>query len=174
MNNTLSNWTLHSQNLGDMLRNYRQQYRHLRADQWKELGHFFNTASNMLDTIGRMTESAILRLVKYNDDDDNGGGGMGGRQSNINNNELMDMLTPTVGDFVTPLDLEDKFNDIDKGTIDDINKECYQLGQQLINKHSSICHESNCLGGICTQWLTQQVVHCIIPSCCNSAFFQLK
>ena len=48
------------------------------------------------------------------------------------------------------------------------------MGQQLINKHLSICHESNCFSGISTQWPTQQVVHCIIPSCCNSAFFQSK
>ena len=66
-----------------MLRNYRQQYRHLNADQWKELGHFFNTASNVLDTIGSMTENVILRLVKYDNDN---GGGMGRRS---NNNELM-------------------------------------------------------------------------------------
>ena len=79
MNNTLSNWTLHGQNLGNMLRNYRQQYRHLRADQWKELGHFFNMASNVLDTIGSMTENAILRSVKY-DDNDGGGGGEGIRR----------------------------------------------------------------------------------------------
>ena len=63
MNNTLSNWTLHGQNLGNMMRNYRQQYRHLRADQWRELGHFFNTASNVLDTLGSMTENAILRCT---------------------------------------------------------------------------------------------------------------
>ena len=89
MNNTLSNWTLHGQNLGNMLRNYRQQYRHLRADQRKELGHFFNTASNVLDMIGSMTENVILRSVKYNDDDDDDdNGGMGGRQWS-NNNELM-------------------------------------------------------------------------------------
>ena len=43
----------------------------------------------MLDTIGSMTENAILRSVKYNDDDDNGGEGMGRQWSNINNNELM-------------------------------------------------------------------------------------
>ena len=91
MNNTLSNWTLHGQNLGNMLRNYRQQYRHLCADQRKELGHFFNMVSNVLDTIESMTENAILRSVKYNDDDDDDDNGrMGGRRwwSN-NNNELM-------------------------------------------------------------------------------------
>ena len=72
--------TLHGQNLCNMLRNYRQQYRHLRADQRKELGHFFNTASNVLDTIGSMTENAILRSVKYSDDDADDNSGMEGRQ----------------------------------------------------------------------------------------------
>ena len=96
MNNTLSNWTLHGQNLGNMLRNYRQLYRHLRADQWKELGHFFNTASNVFDTIGSMTENAILRSVKYDDDD--GGGGEGIRRGDIMaggiNNKPPVKLTP--------------------------------------------------------------------------------
>ena len=51
-------WAKFRSHLGHMLRNYRHQYRNLRADQQRELGHFFNMASNMLDTIGRMTENA--------------------------------------------------------------------------------------------------------------------
>ena len=68
MNNTLCNWTLHGQNLGDMLRNYKKQYRNLRTDHRRELGHFFNTTSAILDTIDSMTENAILRSVKFDNE----------------------------------------------------------------------------------------------------------
>ena len=69
MNSTLSNWTLHGQNLGGMLRNYKKQYRNLRQSQRRELGHFFNTASAVLDTISSMTENSILRSVKFGGDE---------------------------------------------------------------------------------------------------------
>ena len=65
MDNTLSNWMLHGQNLGKMLRNYKRQYRDLPPDHHRELGHFFNTTSAVLDTIGSMTENSILRLVQF-------------------------------------------------------------------------------------------------------------
>ena len=55
MNSMLSNWTLHGQNLGGMLRNYKKWYCNLRQSQRSELGHFFNTASAVLDTISSMT-----------------------------------------------------------------------------------------------------------------------
>ena len=65
MANTLGNWTLHGQNLGAMLRNYQWQYRNMKPSQRQELGHFFNTASNVLDTIGSVTENTILRSVTF-------------------------------------------------------------------------------------------------------------
>ena len=65
MDSTLSNWTLHSQNLGKMLRNYKRQYRDLSCDQHRELGHFFNTMLAVLDTIGSMTENSILHSVQF-------------------------------------------------------------------------------------------------------------
>ena len=65
MDNTLSNWTLHGQNLGKMLRNYKRQHRNLPSDHRRELGHFFNTTSAVLDTIGSMTENSILRSVQF-------------------------------------------------------------------------------------------------------------
>ena len=68
MNNTLSNWMLHGQNLGSMLTNYRAQCRNMKKKQQSELAHFFNTTSNILDTIGSMTENTILRSVKFNKD----------------------------------------------------------------------------------------------------------
>ena len=64
MDNTLSNWTLHRQNLGKMLRNYKRQYRDLPPNHRRELGHFFNTTSAVLDTNGSMTENSILRSVQ--------------------------------------------------------------------------------------------------------------
>ena len=67
MDNTLSNWTLHGQNLGKMLRNYKRQYRNLPSDHCRELGHFFNTTSAVLDTIGSMTENSILHSVQFFD-----------------------------------------------------------------------------------------------------------
>ena len=68
MNNTLSNWTLHCQNLGLMLANYQAQCRNMKKKQWSELAQFFNTTSNRLDTIGLITENAILRSVKFDKD----------------------------------------------------------------------------------------------------------
>ena len=65
MSTTLSNWTLHGQNLGSMLSNYRRQCRNMKKGQRRELAHFFNTASNILDTIGSMTENTILRSVEF-------------------------------------------------------------------------------------------------------------
>ena len=56
---------LHSEDLGEMLRNYEQQYSDLCADQQRELGHFFNTVSTVLETIGSMTDNVILRSVKF-------------------------------------------------------------------------------------------------------------
>ena len=60
MEGTLGNWMLHGQNLRTMLKNYKRQYRHLPPNHRRELGQFFNTTSTVLDTIGSMTENAIL------------------------------------------------------------------------------------------------------------------
>ena len=60
MEGMLGNGTLHGQNLGTMLKNYKRQYRHLPPNHRRELGQFFNTTSTVLDTIGSMTENAIL------------------------------------------------------------------------------------------------------------------
>ena len=66
MENILGNWTLHGQNLGNMLKNYKRQYRHLPPDHRRELGQFFNTTWAVLDTIGSMTENSILRSIQFN------------------------------------------------------------------------------------------------------------
>ena len=65
MSTTLSNWTLPGQNLGSMLSNYHRQCRNMKIGQRHELAHFFNTASNILDTIGSMTENTLLRSVEF-------------------------------------------------------------------------------------------------------------
>ena len=57
MANTLNNWMLHGQNLGSMLVNYRMQSRRMKKRQKNELGRFFNTTSNVLDTIGSMVKT---------------------------------------------------------------------------------------------------------------------
>ena len=78
MEGTLGNWTLHGQNLRTMLKNYKRQYRHLPPNHRRELGQFFNTTSTVLDTIGSMTENAILRSVQFEGNNHDGltGGGM--------------------------------------------------------------------------------------------------
>ena len=77
MANMLNNWTLHRQNLGSMLANYRMQSRCMKKRQRNELGHFFNTTSNVLDTIGSMVENTITKSVEFQ----KGGGGLVGGSS---------------------------------------------------------------------------------------------
>ena len=74
MEGTLGNWMLHGQNL----KNYKRQYRHLPPNHRRELGQFFNTTSTVLDTIGSMTENAILQLVQFDSGGNNHGGGLTG------------------------------------------------------------------------------------------------
>ena len=85
MEGMLGNWTLHGQNLRTMLKNYKRQYRHLPPNHRRELGQFFNTTSTVLDTIGSVTENAILRLVQFDSAGGNnhdGGGLTGGGMDN--------------------------------------------------------------------------------------------
>ena len=74
MEGMLRNWMLHGQNLGTMLKNYKRQYRHLPPSHRRELGQFFNTTSTVLDTIGSMTENAILRFVQFEGNNHDGSG----------------------------------------------------------------------------------------------------
>ena len=96
MSNTLSNWTLHGQNLGSMLDNYCVQCRNMKKEQRRELGHFFNTTSNILDTIGSMTENTILRSVKFDKDDKERQRGLvgGSIEKKFINNKLPTALFP--------------------------------------------------------------------------------
>ena len=78
MEGMLGNWTLLGQNLGTMLKNYKRQYRHLPPNHRRELSQFFNTTSTVLDTIGSMTENAILRSVQFDSGGNNHDGGLTG------------------------------------------------------------------------------------------------
>ena len=89
MEGTLGNWTLHRQNLGTMLKNYKRQYRHLPPNHRRELGQFFNTTSTVLDTIGSMMENAILQSVQFDGGNNHDGGGLtGGGMDNAPQSKL--------------------------------------------------------------------------------------
>ena len=62
---TLSNWTVHGQNLGHMVDEYKRKSRTMPVKKRLQIGNFFNTASNVLDTIGSMTENTILNSVQF-------------------------------------------------------------------------------------------------------------
>ena len=61
----LSNWTVHGQNLGRMVDSYKKKSRTMPIKKRLQIGNFFNTASNMLDTMGSMTENTILNSVQF-------------------------------------------------------------------------------------------------------------
>ena len=62
---TLSNWTVHGQNLGHMVDEYKRKSRTMPVKKRLQIGNFFNMASNVLDTIGSMTENTILNFVQF-------------------------------------------------------------------------------------------------------------
>ena len=57
----------------------------MKRSQRHELAHFFNTTSNILDTIGSMTENMILRSVEFNKAELKGGGVFGNDKKGLNN-----------------------------------------------------------------------------------------
>ena len=62
---TLRNWTVHGQNLGHMVDEYKRKSRTMPIKDRLRIGNFFNTASSVLDTIGSMTENTILNSVQF-------------------------------------------------------------------------------------------------------------
>ena len=62
---TLRNWTVHGQNLGHMVDEYKRKSRTMPLKKRLQIGNFFNTASNVLDTIGSMTENTILNSIQF-------------------------------------------------------------------------------------------------------------
>ena len=67
----MRNWTVHGQNLGDVVDSYVKHSRTMPIKKRLKIGNFLNTASNVLDTIGSMTENTIINSVQFR----RGGGG---------------------------------------------------------------------------------------------------
>ena len=61
----MRNWTVHGQNLGDIVDSYKRQSRTMPIKKRLKIGNFLNTASNVLDTIGSMTENTIINSVHF-------------------------------------------------------------------------------------------------------------
>ena len=78
---TLRNWTVHGQNLGDIVDSYKKQSRRMPVKKRLRIGNFLNTTSNVLDTIGTMTENTIINSVQFPKNKVVGGGGVIGHQS---------------------------------------------------------------------------------------------
>ena len=74
---TLRNWTMHGQNLGHMVDEYKRKSRTMPVKDLLRIGNFFNTASSVLDMIGSMTENTILNSIQFI----KGGGGLRGGSS---------------------------------------------------------------------------------------------
>ena len=70
----MRNWTVHGQNLGDVVDSYVRNSRTMPIKKRLKIGNFLNTASNVLDTIGSMTENTIINSVQFR----RGGGGVRG------------------------------------------------------------------------------------------------
>ena len=77
MSQTLRNWTMHGQNLGHMVDEYKRKSRTMPVKDRLRIGNFFNTVSSVLDMIGSMTENTILNSVQFV----KGGGGLRGGSS---------------------------------------------------------------------------------------------
>ena len=61
----MRNWTVHGQNLGDVVDSYVKHSRTMPIKKRLKIGNFLNTASNVLDTIGSMTENTIINSVQF-------------------------------------------------------------------------------------------------------------
>ena len=77
----MRNWTVHGQNLGDIVDSYKRQSRTMPIKKRLKIGNFLNTASNVLDTIGSMTENTIINSIQFPQHSVvSGGGGMIGHE----------------------------------------------------------------------------------------------
>ena len=86
----MRNWTVHGQNLGDVVDSYVKHSRTMPIKKRLKIGNFLNTASNVLDTIGSMTENTIINSVQFRRGGDRslrgGGGGIIGHQGTHSQN----------------------------------------------------------------------------------------
>ena len=76
----MRNWTVHGQNLGDIVDSYKRQSRTMPIKKRLKIGNFLNTASNVLDTIGSMTENTIINSVQFPRTSSVSGGGIIGHE----------------------------------------------------------------------------------------------
>ena len=82
----MRNWTVHGQNLGDVVDSYVRNSRTMPIKKRLKIGNFLNTASNVLDTIGSMTENTIINSVQFQRGGVRGGGGIIGHQGTHSQN----------------------------------------------------------------------------------------
>ena len=85
----MRNWTVHGQNLGDVVDSYVRNSRTMPIKKRLKIGNFLNTASNVLDTIGSMTENTIINSVQFRRGGGRslrGGGGIIGHQGTHSQN----------------------------------------------------------------------------------------
>ena len=82
----MRNWTVHGQNLGDVVDSYVRNSRTMPIKKRLKIGNFLNTASNVLDTIGSMTENTIINSVQFRRGGVRGGGGIIGHQGTHSQN----------------------------------------------------------------------------------------
>ena len=84
----MRNWTVHGQNLGDVVDSYVKHSRTMPIKKRLKIGNFLNTASNVLDTIGSMTENTIINSVQFQRRGRSlrGGGGIIGHQGTHSQN----------------------------------------------------------------------------------------
>ena len=89
----MRNWTVHGQNLGDIVDSYKRQSRTMPIKKRLKIGNFSNTASNVLDTIGSMTENTIINSVQFPQHSVvSGGGGMIGHEGTHGSNYPLSVL----------------------------------------------------------------------------------
>ena len=82
----MRNWTVHGQNLGDVVDSYVKHSRTMPIKKRLKIGNFLNTASNVLDTIGSMTENTIINSVQFQRGRLLRGGGIIGHQGTHSQN----------------------------------------------------------------------------------------
>ena len=82
----MRNWTVHGQNLGDVVDSYVRHSRTMPIKKRLKIGNFLNTASNVLDTIGSMTENTIMNSVQFRRGGALRGGGIIGHQGTHSQN----------------------------------------------------------------------------------------
>ena len=66
--------------------------------------------------------------------------------------ELIKIRQEGVNSALTALDIKEECKQLDKDTVINVSKECFNFLQQLINRHSWIIGSKSLFGGIFRQW----------------------